>query len=129
MKKIHVAISTNELEGSIEDYTQRLGVKPCAIVKGEYALWRTDILNLSIRNDSKHKPGELRHLGWEDASASEFLSDTDVNGILWERFNARQQADEINEAWPGTNYDPYQAGSNKCLQQESYAQCSKMYPS
>ena len=91
---------------TVKDYSQRIGMQPCAVVKGEYALWRTDILNLSIRQDSKCKPGELRHLGWEDSEATEFSIDTDVNGILWERFNSQQQADEINETWPDTNYEP-----------------------
>lgn len=106
MKKLHIAISTNDVDKTIEDYSNRIGVKPCAIVKGEYALWRTDSLNISIRKDLKCKPGELRHLGWEDPLASEFSSDKDVNGILWERFNAQQQAAEIIETWPGTNYEP-----------------------
>jgi len=30
----------------------------------------------------------------------------DVNGIVWERFNAQQQADEINELWPEANFRP-----------------------
>jgi hypothetical protein len=29
-----------------------------------------------------------------------------VNGIVWERFNAQQQADEINEIWSQANYQP-----------------------
>ena len=106
MRKIHIAISTNDIEMTVKDYSQRIGMQPCAVVKGEYALWRTDILNLSIRQDSKCKPGELRHLGWEDSEATEFSADTDVNGILWERFNSQQQADEINETWPDTHYEP-----------------------
>jgi len=106
MKKLHIALSTNDIDKTIEDYTHRIGVKPCAIVKGQYALWRTDSLNLSIRQDSKCNPGQLRHLGWEDRLAEKFSVDTDVNGILWERFNAQQQADEINETWPDTNYAP-----------------------
>jgi len=106
MKKLHIAISTDNIAKTIEDYSHRIGAQPCAIVEGEYALWRTNTLNISIRQDSKCKPGELRHLGWEDPLASEFTAETDVNGILWERFNAQQQAAEINETWPGTNYEP-----------------------
>ena len=30
-----------------------------------------------------------------DSSAQEFSGDTDVNDIVWERFSAQQQADEI----------------------------------
>jgi len=106
MKRIHIALSTNNIEKTVEDYSQRLGLNPCTVVSGEYALWRTDILNLSIRQDPKAQSGELRHLGWEDSEATEFSTDTDVNGILWESFNAKQQAIEINETWPGTNYQP-----------------------
>lgn len=106
MNRIHIAISTNNIAATIEDYTKRLGVAPCSVVDGEYALWRTETLNISIRQDRNCEPGELRHLGWEDPSALEFTKDTDVNGIVWERFNAQQQADEINNTWPGANYVP-----------------------
>ena len=106
MKKLHIAISTNKIEKTIEDYSVRLGAKPCSFVPNEYALWRTESLNISIRQDSKYVNGELRHLGWEDSSVSKFSQDTDVNGIVWERFSAQNQADEINEIWPEAKYDP-----------------------
>lgn len=106
MKKIHIAISTNKIEETIKDYSARLEAKPCSVVTGEYALWRTETLNLSIRQDPKCTSGELRHLGWEDSTTTEFSQDTDVNGIVWEKFTAQQQADEINELWPQANYEP-----------------------
>ena len=104
MKKLHISISTNKLDESIEDYSERLGQQPCSFVSNEYALWRTATLNVSIRRDEDCSPGMLRHLGWEDDDASEFSSEIDVNGIIWERFNANQQADEINELWPQANH-------------------------
>lgn len=103
---MHIAIATNKIEAAIADYTRRLEIPPCSFVSGQYALWRTETLNISIRQDDSCKPGELRHLGWEDGSASEFSQDTDVNGIVWERFNAQHQADEINEIWQDANYIP-----------------------
>lgn len=106
MKKIHIAISTDNIEESIKDYSARLGVQPCSFIPNEYALWRTDSLNISIRQDPTCIPGSLRHLGWEDSLASEFSEEKDVNGITWERFSANQQADEINEIWPEANYTP-----------------------
>jgi hypothetical protein len=106
MKKLHIAISTDKIEETVADYTIRLGIKPCSYIGNEYALWRTDFLNVSIRQDSSCRPGELRHLGWEDPSAQEFSQDTDVNGIVWEYFNAHQQAEEINNLWPEANYCP-----------------------
>ncbi|WP_232756053.1 VOC family protein [Vulcanococcus limneticus] len=106
MNKLHIAISTAKLEDTVTDYSKRLGAKPCVIVEAEYALWRTETLNLSVRQDPSCKPGELRHLGWEDPAAQAFCSDTDVNGVTWERFTAQQQADEINAIWPGTDYQP-----------------------
>ncbi|WP_232308906.1 hypothetical protein [Picosynechococcus sp. PCC 73109] len=36
--------------------------------------------------------------------ATEFTQEVDVNGIIWERFNAQHQADEINEIWPAADY-------------------------
>jgi len=106
MRKLHLAISTNKIDETIEDYSIRLGVRPCSSIAGEYALWRTDSLNLSVRQDASCASGSLRHLGWEDTSASEFTQDVDVNGIVWERFAAQHQADEINEIWPEANYQP-----------------------
>ena len=106
MKRLHIAISTSDVEGSIEDYTKRLGCAPCSTVKDEYALWRTDSLNFSIRQDATCAPGELRHLGWEDPAADGFTEEKDVNDITWERFSAEQQADEINAVWPHANYVP-----------------------
>ncbi|MGF1491035.1 MAG: hypothetical protein ACFBSC_00985 [Microcoleaceae cyanobacterium] len=42
----------------------------------------------------------LRHMGWEDETATEFSQTTDVNGFAWERFAAAHQAQEIAELWP-----------------------------
>lgn len=106
MKKLHLAISTNDIGATVEDYTTRLGSAPSLVVPNEYALWRNAVLNVSVRQDPACAPGELRHLGWEDAEAEVFSTATDVNGILWERFTAQQQADEIEAIWPGTGYRP-----------------------
>lgn len=106
MNKIHIALATNDIEETVKDYTWRLNCEPCVVVPNQYALWRTDAVNMSIRQDTSCKPGELRHLGWEDSKAGEFSTETDVNGIIWEHFSAQQQSDEIEAAWPGTGYTP-----------------------
>lgn len=106
MKRLHLAIATDNIEKTIQDYSQRLGAEPCSWIAGEYALWRTDTLNVSVRQDPACAVGELRHLGWEDDNAETFTQQTDVNGIVWEHFSAQQQADEINEIWPEANYLP-----------------------
>lgn len=106
MKRFHIAIATDDIAATVEDYSARLGARPCSCVAGEYALWRTASLNVSVRQDPSCRPGTLRHLGWEDESAPAFEQDTDVNGIAWERFNARQQAEEINGIWPEADYVP-----------------------
>jgi len=106
MKKLHIAISTNKIDDTIRDYSERLGAPPCSFVAGEYALWRTETLNFSVRQDPNCATGTLRHLGWEDPTATAFTEDTDVNGIVWERFAAQHQADEINEIWPEADYQP-----------------------
>ena len=106
MKKLHLAISTNSIEATITNYSTRLGADPCLVIDGEYALWRTEGLNLSVRRDSGCAPGSLRHLGWEDPTATAFSQDSDVNGITWERFSANHQAEEINELWPAAKYQP-----------------------
>ncbi|ACB00460.1 MULTISPECIES: hypothetical protein [Cyanophyceae] len=104
MKKLHLALSTDKIAATVADYTARLGTAPYLFIPGEYALWRTSSLNLSVRQDSTCPPGSLRHLGWEDPTAVEFTQEVDVNGIIWERFNAQHQADEINKIWPAADY-------------------------
>lgn len=106
MKKFHIAISTDRIEETIRDYSARLGAESCSMVAGEYALWRIEALNVSIRQDASCKPGELRHLGWEDPEAAGFTQEADVNGISWERFRTQDPADEINILWPDAEYQP-----------------------
>ena len=101
MNKMHIAIGVLDIARSVEDYSKRLGCQPCVVVANEYALWRTPTVNFSIRR-SQEESGKLRHLGWEDSSVLEFSQDTDVNGIVWERFTAEQQVKEIEETWPGS---------------------------
>lgn len=104
MKRIHIAIATQDIAATIADYTARLGLPPCVAIAGEYALWRTESVNLSVRQDANVAPGTLRHLGWEDPNTTDFTESVDVNGIVWENFTAQQQAAEIEEIWPKSGY-------------------------
>lgn len=106
MKRFHIAISTDKIAETVAYYNRRRGVEPCVVIPGDYALWRTDSLNVSIRLDEASSLGTLRHLGWEDPAATAFAETTDVNGIVWEQFNADHQAREIKELWPETDYQP-----------------------
>lgn len=106
MNRFHIAIATDDIDTTIEDYSARFGARPCSFVAGEYALWRTDTLNVSVRRDPSSSPGSLGHLGREDATAPEFTQDVDANGIARERFSAGQQADEINGIRPLAGYRP-----------------------
>lgn len=90
MKRFHIALAVADLDASITDYTRRLGQPPQAVVDGVYAMWRTDLLNFSIR-EQPERAGRLCNLGFEDDGASEFARDHDVNGIRWERFSATEQ--------------------------------------
>ena len=98
-RRFHIALGVADVALSVEDYSRRLGHSPDVVVPGEYALWRTDIINLSIRR-APEGPGTLRHLGWEDESATIFSENTDINGIVWEVFSAAQQLREIHNSWP-----------------------------
>ena len=98
-KKMHIAINTHDLDASIQAYQQRLNAKPVLVVPNEYALWRTDNLNFSVRQNLDLPPG-VRHLGWEDEQAGDFTEERDVNGILWEHFAFAQQRQEILALWP-----------------------------
>jgi hypothetical protein len=64
-RRVHIALAVRELNTSIRDYSARLGVEPCCVVEGSYALWRTEGLNLSISVDPA-AGGPLPHLGFED---------------------------------------------------------------
>lgn len=112
MKRIHIAIATHNIAATVPDYSDRFGCEPVWVVPGEYALWRTETVNFSVRQDSNAQPGTLRHLGWEDDSADGFSADTDCNGILWERFAAHHQAAQIYEIWPDA-YDPAEVSSHE----------------
>jgi hypothetical protein len=100
MKKLHLAIATDDIAASVVDYSERLGCGPDLVIEGAYALWRTETLNLSLRQGTGEAAGQLRHLGWEDDTATAFTAEVDVNGITWERFAAHHQAEEIRSAWP-----------------------------
>lgn len=104
MRKIHIALSTDNIEQSVADYSVRLGIAPVIVVEQQYALWRTETINLSIRKDDSVNPGALRHLGWEELDAKQFSATVDCNGITWESFTAEQQAEEINQFWPEAEY-------------------------
>ena len=99
MKRFHIAIAVHDVEASVAEYSKRIDASPCVLVPGEYALWRTNTLNLSIRK-TLDAPGTVRHVGWEDPEAARFSEERDLNGLLWERFNALQQWEEILSAWP-----------------------------
>ena len=101
MKRFHLAIGVADIASSIEEYSERLVAQPALVVPGEYALWRTPALNFSVRRVAPEEVGQLRHLGWEDANATEFRQETDGNGIVWEHFALSHQLDEIALAWPG----------------------------
>jgi hypothetical protein len=105
MKRFHIAIGVADIARSIDDYSVRLGAAPSVVVTGEYALWRTGTLNLSIRRTGE-EAGALRHLGWEDPAAPGFSKDRDVNGILWEHFSASEQDREIVQTWPDAQFLP-----------------------
>lgn len=106
MNKLHIALSTQDVENTVTDYTNRLGAPPCLVIPGQYALWRTNSLNVSVRYDNANPSGSLRHLGWEDPEAKVLSQETDVNGLVWERFSAAVQAQEIAAIWPEVSYRP-----------------------
>lgn len=99
MRRFHIALAVADLDASIRDYSQRLGVPPKAVVRGKYALFRTAQLNFSI-NEQKERAGQLRHLGFEDEAAPPgFQVERDVNGIDWELFSPQTQDEKIGEVY------------------------------
>jgi len=108
MRRFHIALAVADLQVSIEDYRQRLGVPPTAVVPGKYALFRTETLNFSI-NEMPARAGQLRHLGFEDEAAKGFSSTHDVNGIEWELFSPADQDAKIPEVYGDNVLWPRQA--------------------
>lgn len=98
MRRFHIALAVADLAASIEDYAERLGVRPAAVVPRKYALFRTEQLNFSI-NQMPERAGQLRHLGFEDEAARGFSSTHDVNGIEWELFSPADQDAKIPEVY------------------------------
>lgn len=90
MKRFHIALAVANLDESIADYSHRLGQPPSAVVPGQYAMWRTDLLNFSI-NEKPERAGQLRHVGFEDDAVRGYSSSIDVNGLEWESFSAAEQ--------------------------------------
>jgi len=97
MKRFHISISVQDFAAAITDYTKRLGAAPCVVKDGRYALWRTDILNLSISRKPDQPAGIIRHIGFEDDEAKIFKEETDCVGIVWEYFSKEAQQKEIDE--------------------------------
>ena len=95
MKRFHISITTDDIAKSVADYSQKLGQQPDSMLDNQYAFWRTDSLNFSIRHDTSLPVGSLRHLGWEDPTAETFSTQKDVNGIVWEHFSAALQLEEV----------------------------------
>ena len=94
MRRIHIALVVEDINGTISDYSDRLGAGPVVVVQGRYALWRTPEVNLSVSVGGSGSGG-LSHLGVEDDAAVVKTKSTDVNGLLWEHFSAASQDEEI----------------------------------
>jgi hypothetical protein len=79
---------------------QRLGRRGCGGLQPGHACAQpgADLLNFSI-NQMPERAGQLRHIGFEDDLAEGFSSTTDVNGLMWESFCAKEQDQKIAEIY------------------------------
>lgn len=98
MKRFHIALAVRDLDESIADYSVRLAQAPSAVVPGQYAMWRTNLLNFSI-NQMPERAGQLRHVGFEDDAVDGYASETDVNGLVWELFSQAEQDARIVQTY------------------------------
>lgn len=103
--RVHVAVGVEDVAASVEAYTEMLGAAPVVVVRDEYALWRTEVLNFSIRR-SDTEAGRVRHVGFERDEAPGFSAQVDLNGLVWETFSRFDQAAEIKALWPDAGYAP-----------------------
>ena len=100
--KVHIAISVSDISKSVNQYTVFLKQKPILVIPDQYASWRTNKINLSLRKTNEML-GTIRHLGFEDDSFSSFNTFTDNNGVLWDTFNKVDQKHKIQTIWPFIN--------------------------
>jgi hypothetical protein len=100
MKRFHISIAVSDFAAALADYNRRLQAQPCVVADGRYALWRTDILNLSISCKPGQTAGVVRHVGFEDDNATGFSEDQDSAGLTWEYFSPKAQLQEIREKIP-----------------------------
>jgi hypothetical protein len=105
LMKTHLAIAVSDIAASVAEYTTMLAQEPDLVIDGQYALWRTASLNLSIRKTGQNA-GTVRHVGFERDDAESFTVLTDSNGLVWETFNKHHQAEEIRAAWGDVHYEP-----------------------
>lgn len=103
--KVHLAVAVTDLEISVAEYTRLIGAAPDLVIPGQFALWRTPILNMSLRCTGQ-AAGTVRHVGFERDDATRFEEYRDVNGLTWETFNKHHQADEIRAVWGDVAYEP-----------------------
>ncbi|MCJ0974542.1 hypothetical protein MST27_14305 [Pseudomonas sp. PS1] len=108
MKRFHIALAVDDLQASIAEYDRRLGQAATVVVPGRYAMWRTELLNFSI-NEMPGQGGTLRHVGFEIDGVEGFSSDTDCNGLVWERFCPAAQDHRIRQIYgpPSTHGGPF----------------------
>ena len=66
MKRLHLALGVADVESSADEYTQGFGCRPDLLIPGEYSLWRTDPVNLSIRKVGHEEGGTRRGHGSGD---------------------------------------------------------------
>ena len=104
MKKFHIALGVSNIEESVRDYSLRLGQEADLVIPGEYAIWRTQTLNVSIRRVPLEDSAKLRHLGWENPEAKAFTTTLDCNGLFWEEFSAPSTGLRNRENWPGADF-------------------------
>ena len=110
MPRFHLALAVTNLTKSISDYSERLQAQPCLVIENTYALWRTEMLNLSITTSEK---SGFRHVGWENDNCNGFTSNQDVNGISWETFSFADQLETIKQTWPDTDISSLAEEHNK----------------
>ena len=103
MKKVHIALAVKNIDAAIVEYTKRLGAPPVAVAEEQYALWRTNEVNLSV-SVQPAAAGQLRHLGFEDPDAPAMTAEYDGDGFMWERFTAAQQRAEMFKYYPDADY-------------------------
>lgn len=75
---MHLSMRVADVDGSLPDVIRKLGCDPCVFVSGQYALWRTEALEVALLHE--HACEQVCESAWAAFSDDIALFDTRTQG-------------------------------------------------